>query len=89
MPAWTVLESYNRTVHFRRSVGCVSIDPISDLLLPDLKGCIVLCDAAHAVGNVPVQLHKWDVDCAVWCSYKVGLADRSTYGGTKGGVDVC
>ncbi|XP_022687739.1 uncharacterized protein LOC111259783 isoform X1 [Varroa jacobsoni] len=34
------------------------------------QGCTVLCDAAHAIGNIPVELHNWDVDCAVWCSYK-------------------
>jgi len=27
-------------------------------------------DMAHAVGNVPVQLHDWNVDFACWCSYK-------------------
>ncbi|PUZ21190.1 Kynureninase [Chitinophaga costaii] len=27
-------------------------------------------DLAHAVGNVPLQLHDWKVDFAVWCSYK-------------------
>jgi kynureninase len=27
-------------------------------------------DLAHAAGNVPVQLHDWGVDFAVWCSYK-------------------
>lgn len=27
-------------------------------------------DLAHVVGNVPLQLHNWGVDFAVWCSYK-------------------
>lgn len=27
-------------------------------------------DLAHAVGNVPLQLHDWGVDFACWCSYK-------------------
>lgn len=27
-------------------------------------------DLAHAIGNVPLQLHKWNIDFATWCSYK-------------------
>lgn len=27
-------------------------------------------DLAHAVGNMPLYLHDWDVDFAAWCNYK-------------------
>ena len=33
-------------------------------------GAIAAFDLAHAVGNVPLQLHNDNVDFAVWCSYK-------------------
>lgn len=27
-------------------------------------------DLAHAVGNVELKLHQWEVDFAAWCNYK-------------------
>lgn len=34
------------------------------------RGCVIGYDLAHATGNIPLQLHDWGVDFAVWCSYK-------------------
>ncbi|KAI1402170.1 kynureninase 1 [Hypoxylon fuscum] len=33
-------------------------------------GIFIIWDLAHAVGNVPLRLHDWDVDAAAWCTYK-------------------
>ena len=27
-------------------------------------------DLAHVAGNIPLQLHDWNIDFAAWCSYK-------------------
>jgi len=34
------------------------------------KGCTMIWDMAHSAGNVHLDLHNWNVDAAVWCSYK-------------------
>jgi kynureninase len=33
-------------------------------------GAVIGLDLAHAIGNLPLALHDWGVDFAVWCSYK-------------------
>jgi len=33
-------------------------------------GAVAGFDLAHAIGNLPLALHDWNVDFAAWCSYK-------------------
>lgn len=34
------------------------------------QGAYAGWDLAHVAGNIPVKLHDWNADFAVWCSYK-------------------
>jgi kynureninase len=44
-------------------------------------GCYVGIDLAHAVGNLPLQLHDWGVDFACWCHYKYMNSGPGAIGG--------
>ena len=45
------------------------------------QGALFGLDLAHAIGNVPLALHAWQVDFAAWCSYKYLNGGPGSIGG--------
>ncbi len=44
-------------------------------------GALAGFDLAHAVGNIPMKLHDWNVDFAAWCTYKYLNSSAGNVGG--------
>ncbi|WLR60226.1 kynureninase [Guptibacillus hwajinpoensis] len=45
------------------------------------RGVIIGFDLAHSIGAIPHKLHDWNVDFAVWCTYKYLNSDPGGVGG--------
>jgi kynureninase len=70
----------------------VYLNPINYLTgqLIDVQAISAICqkfnipigfDLAHSIGNVELELNKWGIDFAIWCSYKYLNASPGAVGG--------
>jgi kynureninase len=84
-----VIDCLEREARASRSCCCpaCSISPDRRSISPrssppqEIRGASVGLDLAHAIGNMPLNLHDWNADFAVWCSYKYLNAGPGAVGG--------
>ncbi len=71
---YTLEKHGNETAVFLISGVNYSTGQVFDLesiaQLGKFYGCMVGLDLAHAIGNIPLNLHNWGIDFAAWCHYK-------------------
>lgn len=78
IPTSQILETIDRHAHDAAVILLPGIQYYSGQLfdIPTItkyahdRGLVVGWDLAHAAGNVDMRLHDWDVDFAMWCTYK-------------------
>jgi kynureninase len=58
---------------------CLDLEPL--IAAAHRVGAKVGLDLAHSIGNMPMRLHDWNPDFAVWCSYKYLNAGPGAVGG--------
>jgi kynureninase len=58
---------------------CLDLKPVIDAA--HRAGAAIGLDLAHGIGNTLLDLHEWNVDFAVWCSYKYLNAGPGAIGG--------
>ena len=57
------------------------VEPVVKAVKEHAPLCRIGLDLAHAVGNIRLELHDWDIDFACWCTYKYLNSGPGSIGG--------